>query len=209
MDDSLAFFGAVTASVSHELNNVIAIMDQTAGLLEDRLSGTGDEITIPAAKLEKIVTSMQNQTARGLGIIKRLNRFAHSADHARCKFDVGETMNNLVQLTTRLATLRGASLETRFPETTMEIEANPFRLQQCVFLALKLALTMVQKGDVIIVALEMPDNLMEVTVEVPGKTSDTGEIDASELRQVMNRMAGNVDIESTDWHLCIHLAFPL
>jgi hypothetical protein len=33
--DSLAFFGKVNASISHELKNVMAIISETAGLLGD------------------------------------------------------------------------------------------------------------------------------------------------------------------------------
>ena len=37
-ENSLAFFGAITASVSHELNNVMSIIDQNNGLLKDLLA---------------------------------------------------------------------------------------------------------------------------------------------------------------------------
>ncbi len=207
-DDGLAFMGTITASVSHELNNVIAIMDQTTGLLEDKLSGAGDEVRIPSEKLEKIVTSLQNQAARGLAIIKSLNRFSHSADHTRCRFDVGETLQNLVQLTTRLATMKGASLDANLPNTPVEIESNPFRLQQAVFQAIKMALENAQKGDVINIALGQSDHLVKVTVDGPGIISNTKDIDPSELQTIISRMSGEVNIEHADQRLCIHLSFP-
>ena len=197
-DDSLAFIGTITASVSHELNNVIAIMDQTAGLLEDRLSGAGEEIRIPSEKLEKIVTSLQNQAARGLTIIKSLNRFSHSADHARCRFDVGETLQNLIQLSTRLATLKGASLEICLPNTPVEIESSPFCIQQVVFQAIKTALGNAQKGDVITVTLRESDHLVKVTVDGPGEISNIKDIDSSELQKTINRVSGEVNIEQAD-----------
>ena len=56
-----AFFGKISASVSHELNNVLAIIGQTAGLLEDLLdSGPGDE-PIPRASLERICSQITEQ----------------------------------------------------------------------------------------------------------------------------------------------------
>jgi hypothetical protein len=33
--ESLAFFGKINASISHELKNVMAIISETAGLLKD------------------------------------------------------------------------------------------------------------------------------------------------------------------------------
>lgn len=208
MEDSLAFFGTVTASVSHELNNVIAIMEQTAGLLEDRLAGAGDEIVIPSEKLEKIVTSLQNQAARGLTIIKSLNRFAHSADHAKCTFDVGETLQNLVKLITRLATLKSASLEAKLPKTPIEIESNPFCFQQVVVLAVKAVLENVQKGDAITVTLDKTDHGVKVTVEGPINAPGTDIIGSAELQRIIKRMPGEVTFEPTDRRLYIHLLFP-
>jgi len=53
-DEGLAFFGAITASISHELNNVIAIIDQSAGLLNDLLAGAQYGRPITNEKLERI-----------------------------------------------------------------------------------------------------------------------------------------------------------
>jgi len=208
LDDSLAFFGAITASVSHELNNVMAIMDQTTGLLEDRLSGTQEEIRITSEKLEKIVTSLQKQAARGLDIIKRLNRFAHSADYARQKFDVGETLQNLIQLIVRLAVLKGVTLDARLPKAPLEIEGNPFYMQQAVFTAVRTVLATAQKGDVITVTLGEFNRKVEVTIEGPNYAPEAGEVDWAELKQVMDRLLAECKIEPAHQTIIIRLLLP-
>ena len=75
-EKDLAFFGAITASVSHELNNVISIVYQTAGLLNDLLAGAQRGRPISDERLEQIAIRIGEQTERGAAIIKRLNAFA-------------------------------------------------------------------------------------------------------------------------------------
>jgi hypothetical protein len=40
-ETGLQFFGKMTASISHEIKNVLAIINENAGLLEDRDAATG------------------------------------------------------------------------------------------------------------------------------------------------------------------------
>jgi signal transduction histidine kinase len=112
-DQSLAFFGAVTASVSHELNNVISIVDQSAGLLADLVAGARQGRPIPEEKIERVAETVERQTQRGLGIIRRLNKFAHLVDVPELEFDLNELVDNFVALNTRPADMRRVGLEIR------------------------------------------------------------------------------------------------
>ncbi len=53
-EKGLAFFSTVTASVSHELANTIAIIEQTAGLLQDLTGAAEGEHSIRTAELRII-----------------------------------------------------------------------------------------------------------------------------------------------------------
>jgi C4-dicarboxylate-specific signal transduction histidine kinase len=207
-DSSLAFFGAITASVSHELNNVIAIMDQTTGLLEDRLTGSEEEIKITAEKLARIVTSLQAQAARGLGIIKRLNRFAHSADQPRQKFDVNETLDNLIELSRRLAVLRGVTLESRPAEDPGEIESNPFYLQQAVFAAIRMILSSAHKGDILTIAINRGGGRVEIIVEGPAGTQDGPVVDPADIQRIMEALSGSAELQKSPEKITVRLELP-
>jgi len=204
-DESLAFFGAVTASVSHELNNVIAIMDQTTGLLEDKLSGGEGDIVLPAEKLEKIVVSLQKQAGRGLEIIKRMNRFAHSADEPTVTFDVNATLENLVRLTDRLAGLKGASLETRFSPDAPQINGNPFLLQQAVFAAITGILKDIDKGEEIVIASRPADGGVEIEIRGPFHDDQPDIADFDPIRNIMDRTAGRMDIDTSGQSIIVRL----
>jgi C4-dicarboxylate-specific signal transduction histidine kinase len=163
----LAFFGAVTASVSHELNNVISIIDQTTGLVEDMIAAADSGKPISVEKLEQAVDAQQRHTARGLEIIKRLNTFAHSSDVPRREYDMNEAIRNLVELSRRLAGLKRVSLELQLPSEPVVITGNPFLMQQLVFASIQRALQDAGRDEVIAVSVAGAASGAEVTIDTP------------------------------------------
>ena len=77
----LQFFGQISASISHELKNVLAIINENAGLLEDLALMADRGKPIDPERLIKMAATVKRQIGRADGIIKNMNRFAHSADH--------------------------------------------------------------------------------------------------------------------------------
>lgn len=163
----LAFFGAVTASVSHELNNVISIIDQTTGLVEDMIAAAGGGKPISVEKLEQAVGALQRHTARGLEIIKRLNTFAHSSDVPRREYDMNEAIQNLVELCRRLAGLKRVNLELDMPSEPVMITGNPFLMQQLVFASIRRALQDAGRDEVIAVSVAGSASGAEMTIDSP------------------------------------------
>jgi signal transduction histidine kinase len=164
---SLAFFGAVTASVSHELNNVISIIDQSAGLMEDMIIGEEKGIPLSVERLSETVASIQKQAGRGLKIIQRLNRFAHSSDFPVTEFDLNETVSNLVELSRRLAGLRRADTEYTPVPVETKITGNPFLLQQALFEIIMILLGSAERGDIITVKASSTDSGAAIEASLP------------------------------------------
>jgi C4-dicarboxylate-specific signal transduction histidine kinase len=170
----LAFFGAVTASVSHELNNVISIIDQTTGLVEDMIAAVDRGKPIDVDKLRQVVGSLQKHTTRGLEIIKRLNTFAHSSDVPRREYDVNESVRNLVELARRLAGLKRVNLEVHLPAEPVMITGNPFLMQQLLFASIQRALQEAGRDEIIAVDVAGAASGAQVISDTP-KLSLTGE----------------------------------
>src|SRR5680860_791484 len=98
MNDSLAetglkFFGTVSASISHEIKNRMAVINEQAGLLKDLvlLAGQGKEMNLE--RLMRLAESLKNQVVLTDGIIKNMNRFSHTVDNFRCSADLGEVLS--------------------------------------------------------------------------------------------------------------------
>ena len=59
----LSFFGTISASVSHELNNVLSIINEYAGLLDDLVTADKKGIPFENEKIKK--ENIQSRTAYG------------------------------------------------------------------------------------------------------------------------------------------------
>jgi hypothetical protein len=104
--DELAFFGVVVASVTHELNNVLSIIDQVGGLLGDLATKAAVGGRVDPERLKTLHGRIDRQVRKGIEIVHHLNGFAHSLDDPRGPFDASETLEDLLALSARFADLR-------------------------------------------------------------------------------------------------------
>ncbi|WP_051294796.1 HAMP domain-containing histidine kinase [Maridesulfovibrio bastinii] len=107
----LKFFGTVSASVSHDLKNVFAIINEDAGLLEDLVLLAGKGVDLDPAKLSAVASKIQKQIQRGDRIVKNMNVFAHSVDENICNIDVGSTLELVYTLMKRKLSTKVVEVE--------------------------------------------------------------------------------------------------
>ncbi len=203
----LAFFGAITASVTHELNNVLSIIDQTAGLLEDLLYSARQGKPIPPEKLQSIAAGVSNQTARGFDFIRRLNRFAHSVDEPVSEFDLCALTDNFAALMKRFATLKRVELTTDIPDAPVQIVSCPFKLQEALFRVVNAFLSEPEKGDRLIVGCRggaAPEISFKYT-----RSSSCGTIEQpkGEWEERLGRIGWSVDSETGVDQIIVRFSF--
>jgi hypothetical protein len=106
----IRLFGRVTASVSHEIRNVLAIMNENAGLLEDtcRLAEKGRPLDLQ--RMLRIAADLKQQVRRGDRITRGLSKLSHSVDAGGIALDANEWMATFVTLAGRMAFAQGVSL---------------------------------------------------------------------------------------------------
>lgn len=102
----LAFFGKIAASVTHELRNVLAVINESNGLMADYLAMMREAPFPHREKFQRSVQKIEEQVRRGVEITSRFNRFAHSMDHAYADIDLNAIATQTVSLAQRLAALR-------------------------------------------------------------------------------------------------------
>ena len=136
----LQFFGKVTASISHEIKNALAIINENAGLLEDFALMAGKGKPINPERLQILAGKITKQIRRADGIIKNMNTFAHSVDESVKSIDLGETVQIVALLSHRFASMRGVSLEPSPSPRPVMITTNPFFLKTLVWLCLDFAM---------------------------------------------------------------------
>jgi signal transduction histidine kinase len=189
----LAFFGRLTASASHDINNVLSIVGELSGLLEDTLD-TAPEGGVPPERLRRVADGLATQVQRGARIVKRLNRFAHSADEPVKSVDLMEQLEAVTALAQRFATLKRMTLQTNLPDDEITLSTNPFVLQQAVFLCIDTFLRSEDQDTPVIVSAEPRDSGAEVKITGPLTLAD-GELQeqASLLQLLARELGGSAD----------------
>lgn len=152
--DDLIFFGRVTASVSHELSNVISTIHQVCGLLEDVIAGAQRGEPVSIEKLERIHGRLSRQTLRGIEVIQNLNRFSHIVDERPAEFEVNSVVSNLISVAQRFADLKDVQLQVDYSPDPLLVVNDPFLLQQLIFLVLDRALEAATRNDVLKIAVK-------------------------------------------------------
>jgi len=145
-DRGPAFFGRVTAGVSHELNNIFATINELSGLLGD-LAAAGQRGRPPdPQRLESISQRISLQVERGQRQTKRLNRFAHSVDKQDGHTDLNAVAQEVLALFERVARLRKVEVLSALADGPLATSAEPFDLYQIVWHALELGVDAVGEG---------------------------------------------------------------
>jgi len=77
------FMGRIAASTTHGLKNILAVISETLGLLEDLASAPSRTASLDEYldKVKKSAVIVSAQVAKGIALVEDYNRFAHILDH--------------------------------------------------------------------------------------------------------------------------------
>ncbi len=125
--EGLAFFGRVSALISHELKNILATISETAGLLEDLVELAGEGRRLDPGELRSCSRTIIEEIQRGYATIGLLNAFAHSADQPLQEVDLAEIVTLAVNLSQCLSYARRVDLDLA-GAAGVKVLTNPFFL---------------------------------------------------------------------------------
>lgn len=94
----LQFFGKINASISHELKNILAIISETTGFLDDLVQLARQGKPLELSILENSNKSISEEISRGFHTIRQMNKFAHSVDDILTETDVAESTQLAAEL---------------------------------------------------------------------------------------------------------------
>ena len=136
-ETGLQFFGQLSAAVSHDLKNVLSIINEKAGLLEDFCYMARQGRALDMERIDAVTAQVKDQVARADQIIRCFNRFAHSTDHPVAAVDLGETVTTLVRLAQRLLAGMEATLELQPIDPPVVITTRPLMVQELIWAAIQ------------------------------------------------------------------------
>ena len=135
----LQFFGRMSASVTHEIKNVLAIINENAGLLEDIVLMAEKGLDVSPERLQRLARTVGAQVGRADTVVKMMNHFSHSIDHFVEPVDLTQVAEDVCGLFDRLLQMRGITLETIAPPAPVVVTASRFYLQNLLWCCLNWA----------------------------------------------------------------------
>lgn len=158
-NDKAMFFGSITASVTHEIQNVFAIIKETSGLMEDflKMNQTSDLSDIEN-KLNTCLETIKKQAYRGVTYTSGLNSFAHTPDNIQSSINVAETIKKMIFIADRLFTQKGVDVSIIECNKSHSMITDPVLFQIIVFSCINCLIDTFQAPTAIILDLQTSDD---------------------------------------------------
>lgn len=128
-------FAGISAIVTHEIRNALAIINESAGFLDDLAHMSGEDAGVPADRVQQMAASVCTQVDRANRLMKDLNTFAHSGDIPVASLCIKETLELLISLTRRKAAARQITVSFDSPDTLF-ITTHPLAVEALIYLYL-------------------------------------------------------------------------
>ncbi len=158
----LRFFGNITASVSHEIKNHIAIINEYAGLLEDSIAMSEKGTPVNLKKLSDIAGKIKNRVSSADRTIANLNMFGHSTDDLYYTKDINEILTLSVNLFQRMLLKKDIKLDSSLSENPVIANTSHFILMRLIKSCLDNFSNIVEKGETIILSCKKDEKSISI-----------------------------------------------
>ncbi len=136
-ENEVLFMGRITAGFTHELKNVLAIIKESTGLMQD-LIGLAKDASFPnRERFLRALTGIQDQVSRGVELSTRLNRFAHSPDLPLASIELNDMLQQVALLSERFARLKGVVIKVVPSDAPVTLTISPIGFQMALFLGME------------------------------------------------------------------------
>ncbi len=205
-----AFIAKITASTTHEIRNVLAIIKESAGLIGDIIRASSEARPLKVDRVTRATDRIDAQITRGADLLTILNRFVHSLDHVTEQVDLNLEADQVAALCERFARLKGHTVEVEHGTDPLTVELNALCLHMAFCSAVDCCLEgMDEPGTVRMrtgrageeVSIEFTGEVGDVTVPSP----PTAATNWRTLEGLVQELGATVEPSSTDCHVKILL----
>lgn len=188
-------YSMVCASLSHDLNNTLAIINENAGLVEDLAGMSRHDYILQADDILPSTSSIIKQVKRAKAITTSLNQFAHSNDSVLSTVGIDEVFSFVETLLNRQLAQNEIRLEIHFPQGLM-LTVNLLKIYSLIYLLLRSLIEAATESKTLSITVDSSDSW--VTVVVEGEAlfdeglllSESAEIDA-----LVHGLEGKLSVE--------------
>jgi nitrogen-specific signal transduction histidine kinase len=169
----LHFIGKILAGFTHESKNYLAIIKESAGLIEDMIK-LGKFGEAASNQYLEITHSIEEQIEKSTGLFKYLNRFSHRMDTQLSAFNCNEALEELMALVNRFANQKRIELAKDFQQDLPQIYGNPSMVQFLVFSFLEENIISLEKNGRIIIKTEALNGSIIINIVPEGNLVEVG-----------------------------------
>jgi len=186
----------MTASATHEVRNVLAIIKETAGLIGDLVHLQSESGRLDAEKVHRSVARVDAQVKRGADILTALNRLSHALDHDVRSLAVGEELEQVVFMSERFARKRRQTVTLSEADREAWVQAHPLHFQMALFATLKRCLDELPEGSGILAGVRSKEQEVGVEFRVDPERHPGGGLDPAagwtEVEALVSEVGGSV-----------------
>jgi len=160
------------------------------------------------ARLKIIAAAVKKQVERADGIIKNMNRFAHSIDETVAEFDLNQTIELFMALTDRFAVMRGVKVDLQLPQNPVTIPTAPFLLMNLLWLCLDFCMSAIGDEKRLKLVVEETQNSVRIRFRrLAGLTEELLETFPSDReKKLLEVLAANLTAEHGREEIALRLS---
>lgn len=141
-DDSktpISFYGTMTASATHELKNILAIINENNGLMDDLafMALNQESDSVAPERIQSVCSKISKQILRADTVLKNLNQFAHLADKNKTSIDLYDNISYMLIFAGRLIERHEVAVNIEPPEEPHLFLMDRFQLCHVIWLTLE------------------------------------------------------------------------
>lgn len=185
------FFARITASATHEVRNVLAIVKESAGLVQDLILLAGPGTEPDRDRVGEAIGRIEAQIRRGVDLMSSLNRVSHGLDRDADRIELDAALRDVARLSERRARERRREIVVLDPSSAPAVTACPLQIYMALSRAVEWSLEQIPAGGVVRTVATGDDRLPAVRFEaVGGATGGPGAFDADEWARLGDSLDG-------------------
>jgi C4-dicarboxylate-specific signal transduction histidine kinase len=169
-----AFIARMTASTTHELRNALAVVKESAGLVDDLTVALQRGRPANPDKMLGATRRIEGQVARAADLLTSLSRMAHGLDHVEERIDLVQHARHVVFLCQRFARLKRSRLELTAEGPAPAVRGNALHVTMLLALAIDCCLEQLPEEGV--VQLRIPGSDTSASIALTGSAAGGGPV---------------------------------
>jgi C4-dicarboxylate-specific signal transduction histidine kinase len=207
----IAMIGRISAAMTHEMRNILAIIRESSGLMQDILALSEESAFPHRHKFANALGKIEKHVRRGDEIVTQFNAFAHSMDEPRDRVEVKELIGQVAILMQRFARAKQVTLSAETHDRAPSIYTNPLRLMLVLAACVEHLVSQGEPGDAIVIRpdKEKEKAVIEVLVKKASVEAGPTPPDLADVSEVVKALHGEVQSVAAGDHVGVRILLPL